>query len=41
LAPDDCNLYFQRAMSKNSTGDQSGFEADMEQAIRLSKWILR
>jgi len=37
LQPDDCNLYFQRAMSKTATGDQSGFEADMQQAILLSK----
>jgi tetratricopeptide (TPR) repeat protein len=37
LEPDDCNLYFQRAMSKTATGDQLGFQADIQQAIRLSK----
>lgn len=37
LEPQDCNLYFQRAMSKSSTGDQQGFLADIQDAIRLSK----
>ena len=36
LAPDDCNNYFSRAMSKTAAGDQVGFEADIQQAIRLS-----
>jgi len=35
--PDDCNLYFQRAMSKVSIGDQLGFLADVQEAIRLSR----
>ena len=35
--PQDCNLYFQRAMSKSSTGDEQGFIADIQDAIRLSK----
>src|SRR5262249_20484989 len=37
LEPDDCNLYFQRAISKTASGDQLGFEADIQQAICLSK----
>jgi Flp pilus assembly protein TadD len=36
LDTDDCNNYFQRAMSKSATGDQAGLEADIEHAIRLS-----
>ena len=37
LEPQDCNLYFQRAMSKSSAGDEQGFLADIQDAIRLSK----
>ena len=37
LEPQDCNTYFQRAMSKFSTGDHQGFLADIEEAIRLSE----
>jgi tetratricopeptide (TPR) repeat protein len=37
LEPEDCNHYFQRAMSKNAIGDQQGFLADIQEAIRLSK----
>lgn len=37
LEPQDCNLFFQRAMAKSSTGDQQGFLTDIEDAIRLSK----
>lgn len=36
LDPDDCNNYFQRAMSKSAAGDQAGFEADIQHAIRFS-----
>jgi tetratricopeptide (TPR) repeat protein len=37
LEPQDCNHYFQRAMSKTSAGDHEGFLADIQEAIRLSK----
>jgi tetratricopeptide (TPR) repeat protein len=37
LEPQDCNLYFGRAMSKMQTGDQQGSRADFQEAIRLSK----
>ena len=37
LEPQDCNLYFQRAMSKISIGDQQGFLIDIQDAIRLAK----
>lgn len=35
--PDDSNLFFQRAMSMTAIGDGNGFEADINEAIRLSK----
>jgi tetratricopeptide (TPR) repeat protein len=35
--PQDCNHYFQRAMSKTSSGDHEGFLADIREAIRLAK----
>ena len=37
LETQDCNLYFQRAMSKSSIGDQQGFLADIQEAIRLAR----
>jgi tetratricopeptide (TPR) repeat protein len=37
LETQDCNLYFQRAMSKSSIGDQQGFLADIQDAIRLAR----
>ncbi len=37
LEPEDCNNFFQRAMSKVSVGDQVGFLKDVEEAIRLSQ----
>jgi hypothetical protein len=37
FAPQDCNLYFQRAVSKEATGDQQGHLADIQDAIRLAE----
>lgn len=37
LEPQDCNHYFQRAVSKESIGDQQGHLADIKDAIRLAK----
>ncbi len=37
LDSQDCNNYFQRAMSKTATGDSHGFLTDIQEAIRLSK----
>jgi len=39
LEPEDCNNYYQRAMSKTATGDANGFLADIQEAIRLSKVV--
>lgn len=37
LEPEDCNFHFQRAMVRSSVGDTVGFEADLQEAIRLSR----
>ena len=37
LEPENCNFYFQRAMSKIACGDQQGFLVDIKEAIRLSR----
>lgn len=36
-SPDDCNLYFARAMSKNGVDDFQGSVDDLEKAVELSK----
>ena len=36
LEPNDCNHYYQRAMSKSSIGDSKGCIADIERAMALS-----
>lgn len=41
LEPEDCNYYFQRAMSRISIGDQDGFNKDIQEAIRLSRFKTR
>lgn len=33
----DCNLYFQRSVSKNAVGDSVGSNADLNNAVELSK----
>ena len=35
--PEDCNLYFQRSLSKNELNDFEGAIDDLREAIRLSK----
>jgi tetratricopeptide (TPR) repeat protein len=35
--PNDCNLYFQRSISKSIIGDVDGAIGDIEEAIQLSK----
>ena len=37
LQPNDCNHYFQRALSLRSVGDLDGFFADIREAIRIAK----
>lgn len=34
---EDCNLYFQRSIAKLSVGDKIGSDADLHEAIRLSR----
>ena len=37
LEPDDCNLFFCRAISKRESGDYDGSIADFKKSITLSK----
>lgn len=37
LEPEDCNLYYERSLSKEIIGDYNGAISDLKEAIRLSK----
>ena len=37
LAHEDCNTYYQRAISREAVGDQEGFETDLNKAVLLSQ----
>jgi tetratricopeptide (TPR) repeat protein len=38
MQPEDCNFYYQRSISKAAVGDLAGCAADLNEAVRLSKY---